>query len=87
MSSAKNRVSFVVRFDRAFRYRIARRGPRTDPWGQPAFVVSVGERASPNFTLCLLSVRYEVSHFRRLSVSPNSCLHLKRSPLCQILSK
>ena len=43
VSSAKNWVSFSVVCDSWFRYKRAKRGPRTEPWGQPALIFWKGE--------------------------------------------
>ena len=86
-SSANKRTSFFIISVIPFKYSKAKSGPKTEPWGHPALIVNVGEKASPTFTLCLRSLRYDPSHCKSVPFIPNSLSHLINSPLCQIRSK
>lgn len=87
MSSAYKRMSLVTFFVSPFKYIRARSGPSTDPCGQPESMVFVKEKSLPIRTFCRLSERYDFNQESRAPDMKNSFLHLKRSPLCQILSK
>ena len=70
-----------------FRYKRAKRGPRTEPWGQPA--LWFGKRMKNKFWLgvydCVDMIRSNLEEIQLFRIAFRICKYI--SPKCQILFK
>lgn len=54
-------------------YREKSMGPRMEPWGTPQERGATDEEQFPRWTAKLLSVKYDLNHFRAVPVTPTLC--------------